>query len=229
MNRETFFDKCQRFAIALPSGGERRYLRVFVVCELLGWHQSASFRLAKYGGVEAIRVSVPVTRRNPRGMHAYYSLDQLPEIWAFHSRRFHRDWTQEELDQLYRTVGVLGVEECAKQLGRTPTAVRELMSRRHVSQEFCREQYNRLIGMRALAKLLGKSSSGIRWWVRRGCPAMQPTKGRREFVFNLAEVRQWLRGRYSTAVLVSPRSLSLLHLKLDNGRVVDARKEREAA
>lgn len=227
MNRETFLDKCHRFAIALPSGGERRYLRAFIVCELLGWHQATTFRLAKYAGVDPIRVSVPVTRQNPRGMHAYYSLDQVPEIWAFHARRFHRDWTHEELDRLYRTVGVLGVEECAKQLGRTPTAIREMMSKQHVSQEYCREKYNRLIGMRALAKLLGKSSSGIRWWVRRGCPAMQPTKGRREFVFNLGEVREWLRSRYSTAVLVSARSLALLRLKLEDGRVVDA--EREAA
>ena len=71
-------------------------------------------------------------------------------------------WSEDEIEYLFDNCGIISNQRIAQQLGRTPKAIRQKLSRNGVSV------FSNFYSARLLAKVLGKCHKTIMNWYRAG-------------------------------------------------------------
>lgn len=201
----------------------RPHIRARRLASLLGVQR----RYVKWVVRKRIAQAVTVSVRGRSGYGIYWRLEDVKAIVrAVRERR--RDWSSAEIRRVKELSLLLPIDEIAREIGRTPRAIVAQMERRGMSLRSIAQEYLFLTTTR-MARLLGVTDRTVRYWAAAGCPHMHMPNRRREVLLRLTDVRQWLMQHRMMVARLSPETRALIRVDIRDGRVVDARKEREAA
>lgn len=201
----------------------RPHIRARRLATLLGVQRRYVRWIARRGVAQPVRAPV----RGRSGYGVYWRLEDVKAIVRTVRER-RKDWSSAELERVRVMSLSLPIEEIAREIGRSPRAIVGQMERKGMSLRGIAQEHLMLTTGR-MAHLLRVSDTTVKNWIYAGCPHTHLPNQRKDALLRLTEVRRWLMQRRTIVIRLSPETRELIRIDIKDGRVVDARKEREAA